>query len=626
MMISMETVLLRGKRRLDGWLEWPWFRAFGRGMAYLGGGFLLSGAAVWGRMMPIAMGFVTGSPGWMRFCAAVGSAAGYRVFWGAEGNAGAVWALTGLVVALAIPLIGQKQAAGTAALAVLSLGLLWKYRWNDDASTALLLLRAVTAAGCTLLACQRNRLAQWCLGGAGVLALSNVPSSVPLGGMAAGVFAVSAPLPAAALVGLAADIGKTGAVSMAAMACTVWFFRFLPIPEGIRRALSPGAACLLLMVLTRNGDIRLLLAVAVGGFVGAAIPWSVAGVPRRSTGTAQVQLEQTARVLGFFQRQLLEYAPPPLDEGLLLEQLRQSACGTCPACKDCQERERLSVAVLDGDESFTCRSGGKMSFQLRQFRDRLKRMKLARAQQQEYRTAVVQQYGFLADTLRQLADRLPHRSGQPQAKYRVQVSSRSRGKGRTEGDRVLAFPGSECRFYVVLCDGMGTGLGAAEEGRQAAELMKEMLTAGIPPAGALGGLNSQLTLLGRAGAVTVDLAEIRLDSGTIWLYKWGAGPSWLLHRGKARQIGKATPPPGLDMSRFRENTGHVSLTGREMLVMASDGIGALHAPDWAAEAENAPPGALAERILQDGSREDDATAVVIRLVPLSEGGRESKCC
>lgn len=616
MMISMETYLLRGKRRLDGWLERPWFRALGMGAVSFGGGFLLSGAAVWGRMMPIAMGLAAGSPGWTRLCAAAGSAAGYRVFWGMEGLVGMVWVLAGLAIGLALPLLGRRQAAFTAGLAVLVLGLLRQYRWDDASSTAVLLLRAGTAAGCTFLAAERSRLSQWCLGGAGVLALSNIRAPIRLGGLAAGVFAACAPLPAAALMGLAADIGRPGTVSMAAMACTVWFFRFLPVREGLRRAFSPGAACLLLMVLSRSADLWLLLSVTAGGMLGAVIPWSVAGVPRRSMGAAQVQLEQTAQVLGFFQQQLLEYAPPPLDEELLLEQLRQSACGTCPSCRECQEQNRLSAAVLEGEDGFACRSGGKMSLQLRQFRDRLKRMKLARAQQQEYRTAVVQQYGFLADTLRQLADRLPRRSGQPQSQYRVQVSSRSRGKGRTEGDRVLAFPGSECRFYVVLCDGMGTGLGAAEEGRQAAELMKQMLTAGIPPAGALGGLNSQLTLLGRAGAVTVDLAEIRLDSGVVWLYKWGAGPSWLLRRGKPRQLGKATPPPGLDLSRYRENTGHVTLTGREVLVMTSDGISGLHAPDWAAQAENAPPGELAERILRDGSRDDDATAVVIRVVPL----------
>ncbi len=182
----------------------------------------------------------------------------------------------------------------------------------------------------------------------------------------------------------------------------------------------------------------------------------------------------------------------------------------------------------------------------------------------------------------------------------------------------MAFPGA-VRYDVLLCDGMGTGLGAQEEGRQAAELLREMLTAGMPPASALGGLNSQLTLLGRAGAVTVDLAEIRLDSGCTWLYKWGASPSWVLNRGRARQIGHSTAPPGLDLERHRETVGRVLLDSREVLVMTSDGVSPAKADGWAVRCGSMETGELAEAILaEDGSWEDDATVVVIRLAQTRE--------
>ena len=75
----------------------------------------------------------------------------------------------------------------------------------------------------------------------------------------------------------------------------------------------------------------------------------------------------------------------------------------------------------------------------------------------------------------------------------------------------FAFSGSDCRYFVVLCDGMGTGLGAARDGQQAGKLLRQMLTAGFPAEHALESLNSLLVLRGRAGAVTVDLAELRLD-------------------------------------------------------------------------------------------------------------------
>ena len=117
----------------------------------------------------------------------------------------------------------------------------------------------------------------------------------------------------------------------------------------------------------------------------------------------------------------------------------------------------------------------------------------------------------------------------------------------------------------------------------------------------------------------MDLAEIRLDTGHASIYKWGAAPSWLLNRGKAEKIGTATPPPGLSPEGVVETVEKLSLRRGEVLILLSDGAEtgkSLHlselAPDW-------PPGELAARILEGtkSTGEDDATAAVIRLIPLS---------
>ena len=230
--------------------------------------------------------------------------------------------------------------------------------------------------------------------------------------------------------------------------------------------------------------------------------------------------------------------------------------------------------------------------------------------------ALVQQYGFLSDALRDLSDHLPDRSRDKLPRCRVQVSARSRGKELADGDRVSAFPGTGCRYYVLLCDGMGTGLGAAEESRQASELIKDMLTAGMTPGAVLGSINSQLTLMERGGAVTVDLAELRLDTGRVWLYKWGAGPSWILRRKRLIQVGSSGPPPGLGVTVGRESVSRASLGLGDSLVMLSDGVDTGNAKSWPAMARNADPGTLAAQILScAGNQGDDATAVVIRLQP-----------
>ena len=146
-----------------------------------------------------------------------------------------------------------------------------------------------------------------------------------------------------------------------------------------------------------------------------------------------------------------------------------------------------------------------------------------------------------------------------------------------------------------------------------------MLTAGFPPEHALKTVNSLLVLRGFGGAVTVDLAEVHLDTGHVHIYKWGAAPSWMLTRGKAEKIGTAAPPPGLSVNGPGETVRKVSLRRGEVLILLRDGAGAgedLHlwdlAPDW-------PPGELAARILDRAADagEDDATAAVLRLSPLN---------
>ena len=169
---------------------------------------------------------------------------------------------------------------------------------------------------------------------------------------------------------------------------------------------------------------------------------------------------------------------------------------------------------------------------------------------------------------------------------------------------------------MVLCDGLGTGLGAAQEGQTALSLLKQMLTAGFPAEYALRSINSLLVLRGRAAAVTVDLLEIHLDSGRAAIYKWGAAPSWLLGACGAEKIGTAEPPPGLSVTEGRETVERLSLRRGEMLILTSDGVGVGDALGRIRGFSSLPPGEVAARLLESGGekREDDATVAAIRLV------------
>ena len=183
------------------------------------------------------------------------------------------------------------------------------------------------------------------------------------------------------------------------------------------------------------------------------------------------------------------------------------------------------------------------------------------------------------------------------------------------GDRCLVFAGVECKYYIVLCDGMGTGPEAARDGKIMGNMLKKLLSAGFPPEFALRSVNSLCALQGRGGAVTIDLAELRLDTGKATLYKWGAAPSYLISKGAAIKIGTATPPPGLSVTDCRETVEQLSLRRGEMLIMLSDGAEGEESLRRCLEDTALPPGELAAKILSCSRAEDtdDATVAVVRL-------------
>ena len=151
------------------------------------------------------------------------------------------------------------------------------------------------------------------------------------------------------------------------------------------------------------------------------------------------------------------------------------------------------------------------------------------------------------------------------------------------------------------------------------DLLLFMLSAGLPAEYALESLNSLCCLRRRAGAVTVDLAEIALDTGKVTLYKWGAAVSLLLRGNGCEKIGTAGPPPGISVCKTRETVDRLSLRRGEVLVLLSDGVDTESALrcGWIEPGESL--GEYATKLLEICSedRSDDATVAAIRLHPTS---------
>ena len=598
-----------------------------------GGGFLLSAASLGNYPQPLAMGVICAASGWRALVMTLGAMAGYPSFWGAAGNQGIVWSAAAGLLAL---LLGKRQEtkdqplmlpAITAFLTAVT-GLVFRVTLRDETPVVIYALRVALTFLVGVLFTQvsrcRDAVTDWLAAGVAVLALAQVSPvlHLNLGCIAAGLMAVYSAFPAAALAGLALDLAQVTKIPMTAVMCLAYFVRMIPFDKKWQHYAAPGAACVAVMAACGIWDMSPLPGLVLGGAAAALLPLRPAITHRRGeTGLAQVRLELGAEMLRSQQQILLELEPPPIDTEALLQRARERACGSCSARKTCTAQAGLNVHHLENPLDADCRKQGRLLPELRQAREQLRWLQADRQRQREYRTALVQQYGFLGDFLRNLADQLPRRGERPEIQFRIEVSARSRGKQRANGDKCLAFAGSGCRYYVLLCDGMGTGLGAAQEGQSAGTLLRQMLTAGFPPEHSLRSVNSLLALRGAAGAVTLDLAEIRLDTGHALVYKWGAAPSWLLTRGKAEKIGTATPPPGLSVERPKETVEKLSLRRGEVLILLSDGVEAGEglqlselAPDW-------PPGELAAKILERGcgAGEDDATAAVIRLTPVNLG-------
>lgn len=640
MMMLLGTYVRRWRRILRRWMADPELRM----PLEMGGSFLLglclSAASLGNSAQPFCMAVLcAGLHGWLPAAYAIGSAMGYWLFWGVAGLQCVVWIAASLPVCV---LLGQRKIGkqmplllpSMAALIVAACGVIFQQWRGDDTSIAMYLLRIALAFGGTALVMLLRRrtdpAAQWVAMGVGVLALAQLAPLpfLDLGVLAAGMLVTTAPLPAVAMAGLALDLAQVTPVPMTAVLCLSALLRLLPrLPKGWSCA-APAAVYLIVMGLCGQIDPMPLPALLLGGALGVVIPQQPQILPRRGeTGFAQVRLEMAAGVLAQSEQLLLETRECPIDEGALIAKAADRACGTCPCRKGCKELEaakKLPEALLHrplidlDDVPVSCKKRGRLMLELRRGQDQYRILKADRDRQQEYRSAVIQQYRFLSEYLQDLADLLPRRGREGNPRFQPELAVCSSGKELANGDRCMWFAGTECRYYLLLCDGMGVGMGAAEEANSAGNMLRRLLMAGYPAPYALRSMNSLCTLRGRAGAVTLDLAEIQLDTGRVSVYKWGAAPSWLLVRTGAERIGTAGPPPGLSVADTRETVDRLSLGRGEILVMLSDGVDSSVVVNHGSALMSEPPGTLAARILDEGVGEgaDDATVAVVRLRPV----------
>ena len=598
-------------------------------------GMCLSAASLGNQCQPFGLAVLcAGLPGWLPLPFALGSCVGYWGFWGQSGLQGLIWIAAGLPVCMVLGQSMQKLRpllSGMAGLIVAVSGLVFQLWQGEETEIAMYLLRIGLAAGTTWLVCsaqlRQDPTADWMVMGIGVLALAQVApvTFLNLGFVTATLMAMTSPFPAVAVAGLALDLAGVTLVPMTAVLCMVYLVRQIPwIPKG-GRMLVPAAVYFGMMHLCGQMQWLMLPSLLLGGFVSVLLPRQIRSYSRRGDmGYAQTRLEMVSGVLAQAQQLLQEHLIYPMDEGALIARAADRACSTCIHREECMEAERVRYLpqTLLHQSAITlehipvgCRQPQRLLPELQHGRDQYRLLLADRQRQKEYRSAVIQQYGFLAEYLQELSDHLPHREEEPTARFEPEVAVCSRGREAANGDRCLWFAGTRNRYYVLLCDGMGTGEGAAYEAKTAAHMLRRMLMAGYPAHYALQSLNSLCVLRGSAGAVTVDLVEADLVTGRAAIYKWGAAPSWLLGRAGPERIGREGPPPGISLEQDQGTVDRFTLQNGVPLVLLSDGVDGGSAMTGLEGDYNQPAGFLAALILEAGYTEvpDDATAAVLRL-------------
>ena len=641
MLMPIGTYVRRGQRLYRKLTSSPAFRKGLQLALHLLSGFVISAASLGNKPVPLAISLLCGGvSGLNGLLTGIGAALGYLLFWGSSGAQGMVWTAAGILLCLTLSgrRLQQEMPLLMPAMAGLSVaisGLMMIFWGSQDVNFPLYALHIALAAGGAWVfaaaAEDRDPVTKWLHWGIWILALSQITifPRFSLGMVAVGALAATAPFPAAALAGLAVDLAQISPVPITAVACFAFFLRLIPgLPKWTAHT-APAVVYLVMAPLCGVWEYIPAIALLIGGAAGLFLPRSTPFARRRGeSGVAQVRLEMASGVLRQCRLLLMQVNEPPIDEEALVSRAVQRACLTCSCRTNCPhlaDAMAMPVSLLHkpllGPEDLAvhCRKRGRLLQEMRRSQEQLRAIKADRDRRREYRSALTQQYGFLSEYLQDLSDTLPRRASTARPRFDVDIGVASAGKEPANGDKYLWFSGPACQYFVLLCDGMGTGLGAEEESRTATDILKKLLTAGYPAEHALLTLNSLCALQGKAGAVTVDLTCIDLQTGKAELYKWGAAPSYLLHDGSIEKIGTAGPPPGLSVTNTRQTVDKLSLRRGQTLLMVSDGVDTDAMHHQAGDLARGASGEVATRVLELGRGEisDDATAIAVRLTPLT---------
>ena len=150
-------------------------------------------------------------------------------------------------------------------------------------------------------------------------------------------------------------------------------------------------------------------------------------------------------------------------------------------------------------------------------------------------------------------------------------SSSALNAGEESGDTLCAFFGADERFYMLLCDGMGSGRDASVTSSLCAEFMQKILATCKNKELCLTMLNNLIRAKSLECSSSIDLLEIDLISERACLTKSGAAPSFVKRGSSVFRLHSKTAPIGI-MRKLDAEVLDFNLREGDIVIMVSDGI------------------------------------------------------
>lgn len=204
----------------------------------------------------------------------------------------------------------------------------------------------------------------------------------------------------------------------------------------------------------------------------------------------------------------------------------------------------------------------------------------------------------------------------------VGVAERAKDGEACSGDQHMSFTTEDGRAVIMLSDGMGSGISAAETSRDALEFIAGFARAGSGVCESALAVTPALSArMAERGFVTLDLLEINLLDGRCKIAKFGASPTYVVSGGKTRAFLSRALPAGLENGES-EPAEEFDLAESSAIYMMSDGVADVVSAQFLQEIDtdgNSAAEAILERAIEAGEAPlDDMTAIVINVCRVCE--------